>query len=140
MNRKIKQILLVAFILVAAVIAIGCTGKGKRVISWSDKLTTSVQRLQDQRLISEQEAHDIKSGISDVRAGGVEYDAIEQEVAVTKEQKLSKQQRLTAVAQKIIESGRRLEQEGVLHVKNEQARKDLETGFRIADIAALLAG
>ena len=136
---KIRNLLAVMALMLVLSIAACAPDKGARVVKYCDKGTDTVTQLRDGALISQDEAEKILPLIAEVRAGGVEYDAIEREVAVTKEEQLSRRQRLIAVGRKIIASVERLNQEGVLHIKNEKVRNDLTRALAIAQIAANFA-
>lgn len=127
--------------IIGLVLLSGCGDVGKKIVKYSDKGTSHVERLRDEQVIGSDDADRILPLIRDVRAVGVEYDSIEQAIkaAKTEDVKQNLKAQLRLVGPKVVTSLRRLEEEGVLRIKNEQARRTVRKYFIFAEIIADLA-
>jgi membrane protein implicated in regulation of membrane protease activity len=138
--RKNKKALLAIGLSGVVLSQVACGDVGKKIIRYSDKGTSAIERLRDAQEIDVEDADRILPLIADARKIGVEYDAVEQAIkaATVPAEKAKKREQLRALGRQVMASLRRLENEGVLKIKNEQrrmkVRKVLVYGEILADL------
>ena len=130
LSKFISALLIASLVLLAAC----APGKGRQVVKYCDKGMHDLEKLRDASLVSGDEVEKIRPFVADIRAAGEEFDNVERTDASTKEERLSKKERLHALSQQIVQSAERLNSEGVLHIKNEKVRSDVQKALAIAEI------
>jgi uncharacterized membrane protein YvbJ len=138
MKSRFSAIRLVLALCALALFLVACGDVGSKIVKYSDKGTNTVNRLEQEQVISKDDADRIRPLISDVRAVGVEYDRIEQAIKQAKstDEKASLREQLKASGQQVAASLRRLNEEGVLKIKNEATRQRVSRDLTIAEIIA----
>jgi hypothetical protein len=134
-NKSKFPVVIIGLVLLSA-----CGDVGTKVVKYSDKATRTIKRLRDEKVIEAEDAERILPLVADVRAVGVEYASIEQAIkeAKTEGNKQSLREQLRMVAPKITASLGRLEQEGVMRIKNEETRQKVRKSLVFVEIMAEL--
>src|SRR5437763_9529869 len=116
MKSSFSAIRLVVLLSFVAPFLTACGDVGNKIAKYADKGTNTITRLEQEQVITKDDADRIRPLISDVRAAGVEYAAIEQAVRGAKDatEKQRKHEQLAAAGRQIIASLQRLNDEGVL--------------------------
>ena len=136
MKNRFSAICLVLMLAMVAFFAVACTDVGSKIVKYSDRAQHRVERLSDEQVLDEDDANRLLPLISDVRTGGEAYTAIEQELKATSDEqkKLPLRERLRVAGQLVLERLQRLNDEGVLHIKNERTRLRVQQGLAFAEI------
>jgi hypothetical protein len=138
MKSRFSAFCIALLLCVSALFLTACGDVGGKVVKYSDKGTDAINRLETEQVISAEDAGRIRPLIADVRAVGVEYGNLEQAIkaAKTADEKATLREQLRAAGRQIIASVRRLNDEGVLRIKNEQTRARVSRDLLFAEIVA----
>jgi hypothetical protein len=135
-SKENRQFLLAGTMLIIVGSQVACGDVGGKIVRYADKGMRTVERLKEAKVIEATDADRILPLIRDVRAAGVVYNEAEQALKASKTEgeKQSKREQLRQAGQQVIDATRRLDSEGVLRIKNEQARTRLQQGLALAEI------
>lgn len=141
-----RALTLVAVVAVVAVVAMqsGCDKNrikcaitaSEKIARVADKAPVLVEQLAAEGALDRADAESITALAGDVKSSAEELGKI---ARAMKEDTPDNREKLRAAVQQVAASIRRLDGEGVLKVKNEQARARLRAALALAEVAAELA-
>jgi MFS superfamily sulfate permease-like transporter len=132
-RKRVKRFVLALCVLTLVTSQTACADVGEKVVRYADKGERAVTRLHNTQLLDAEDADLLKPLIADVRSAGVELASVEQAVKTSKEDAATKREQVRVASQAVAASLRKLERDGVLRVKNAEARRHLQRALAIAE-------
>ncbi len=138
MKNRFSALCIAAFLCLTTLFFSACANVGQKIVKYCDKGTSAVNQLKSDQAIDQEDADRILPLISDVRKAGVEYDQVEQAVKAARSstEKNQKREELRAAGRQVIASLNRLNDEGVLKIKNEKTRARVSKYLTFAEVIA----